>query len=482
MRILLLQPPRRPPRSQRVVGALGSTDTGQTLPPLGLAYLAASLERAGHQVRLLDARVLCLGAAQVISEILTFKPDLLGLTGLTPTLDTAAEILRQARPHLRWLAMGGPHPSAVGARIFDELPELDLSFEGEAEESLPRAIDWLASPSGDPPPGLRLPGLPFRVAPAPEISGLPRPAWHLLPRARYRYLLATRPGLATMISSRGCPFSCTFCDKGVSGSTWRAREPQDVVEEMQEHARAGAGFVAFFDDCFTLDPDRVEEICREILLRKLDLEWKCEARVEQLPLELLRTMRRAGCRMIAMGVESMNASSLALLGKSQTPSQIERAFRDARRAGMETLAYVILGSPGEDEAMVRESVRRVEALRPDFVQYSTLALYPGSALAREFQQGTSILEGPRSALDSDHARLSLSDLPPATLDALMRRAWTDFYLRPSPILRVGQQVWRSGAWREALRALRAGALWRLRAEQIPIVGRTLSARLENLNP
>ncbi len=454
MRILLVQPPRR-----------DGLDAGQVLPPLGLAYLAQALRDAGHRVQLLDARARGLSWRGLERRLARAAPDLVGVSAMTPVADLAARALRLARPHARWLALGGAHPSAVGEAVFAEMPELDFCFEGEAEQGFPRALRWLEGgagelPDGPPPPGLRLPGRPFESCPPPAVEQLPRPAWDLLPSRRYRHLLATRQPMATFISSRGCPHRCSFCDQAVSGSRWRPQSAERTLSELRWLARRhGVRFVAFYDDCFTHDYDRVAAICEGILASGLDLEWKCEARVDSVDLALLRLMRRAGCRLVAFGVESAWAPSLLRLRKGFGREQVVRAFHASRQARLATLAYVILGVPGEGRAHQDAALRFCRHLGASYVQFSTLAALPGSPLATE-EHGP--LTEVRGFLDGDRVRATLSDLPPEELARELKRAWARFYLRPLPAMRLARAGWRSGAWRDGGRLGRALGTWILR--------------------
>ena len=291
------------------------------------------------------------------------------------------------------------------------------------------------------------------------IAELAWPARQLLPNHAYRYLFATRRGFATMITSRGCPFQCTFCDKSVGGSRWRARQPEDVVEELWEvRHRHGARFVNFYDDNFTLKRDRVVGICEEILRRGLEVEWKCEGRVDGVDGPLLRLMRRAGCRTVAYGVESGNAATLALLRKDVAVDQAREAFGATRAAGLRSLAYVILGAPGEGQEEVRNTVRFVRDIGSDYVQFSTLTAFPGTPLFDKAGAGTTSVGGP---VDSDLDRQTLTDLPADALRGLVREAWTGFYLRPRPLARLARDAVRSGSMGEAWRLGSSMARWGL---------------------
>ena len=427
---------------------------------MGLAYLAGALRQEGHEIALLDARAEGLGWDGLGQRVEAAKADLVGITASSPVRDLAARAARIARPHCRWLVLGGPHPTAVGAAVFDELASLDAAVEGEAEISGPAALAWLgAGAHGAPPAGVRAPGRPFVPrAPPPELDRLPPPARDLLPSRGYHHLLATRTPMATVLSSRGCPHGCTFCDRAVGGTHWRARSPEHVLAELEELAAAGVRFVHFYDDNFTHEPHRVAAICEGIIARGLDLRWNCEARVDGVDGPLLRLMRRAGCSLVAFGVESAWPPTLRALGKGFERPAVERAFLQAREAGLRTLAYVILGAPGEGPAQLDATLRFCRHLGADFVQFSTLSVLPGSRLVDQAGRAADV----RSFLDTDLERAVLSDLPPEELARWLRRAWAGFYLRPAAILRLGRAAASSGAWRESPRLAGAAAAWWLR--------------------
>jgi radical SAM superfamily enzyme YgiQ (UPF0313 family) len=447
MRVILARPPRRE-----------TGDAGLPVPPLGLAYVAAALREAGHTVDILDAYALGWSWARFADVLAQRRPDVLGLTAMTPVADVAARAARLARPHARHILLGGPHPTAVGHDVLDEMPELDHAVSGEGEAVAVALLDWIAGgQAGPPPPGVITRGHPLVAAtPEPDLSRIARPARDLLPMGAYRYLFATRPGFGTMITSRGCPFRCSFCDKSVSGSRWRAREPADVVDEMEDMVRNhGVRFINFYDDNFTLRRSRVVGICEEILRRGLDVEWKCEGRVDGVDPELLRLMRRAGCRTVAYGVESGNAETLALLRKDVTVEQAPAAFAATRAAGIRSLAYVILGAPGEDARAVRRTIDFCHEIGADYVQFSTLTAFPGTPLFTEHGRGADV----RNPVDGDLHRETLTDLPPHELQALLRSAWTGFYLRPRPMARLLRDAVASGSIGEAVRLGAALGRW-----------------------
>lgn len=454
MKVVLARPPRRDPR-----------DAGLPVPPLGLAYLAGVSQRAARPVQVIDAYALGWSWARFEQELRTIRPDVLGLGTMTPVADVAYRAARIGRGVSTHIILGGPHPTAIGEGVFSECAEIDHLAIGEAEETWLPYLDWVAAgATGAPPAGIRARDQPFKAhSPSQDIESIPWPARDLLPQQAYRYLMATRPGFATMVTSRGCPFSCSFCDKSVSGSKWRARGAQSVVDELQALQEMGVGFVNFYDDNFTLHRRRVVEICEEILRRGLDIEWKCEGRVDGVDLPMLQLMRRAGCRVVAFGVESGNAETLALLRKDVKVTQVQAAFEACRKAGLRSLAYIILGAPGENAEQVTHTLRFVDQIGADYVQFSSLVALPGTPLFAEY--GHRAPADVQNPVDGDAQRHTVTDLPPEELARLMRQAWRGFYLRPKPLLRLSADAYRSGAWREALRLGGAMARWSLPWEE-----------------
>lgn len=448
-RVLLVRPPRR-----------GPSDAGLSVPPLGLAYIAGALREAGHDVQIIDAYALNWTWPRFADAVAAARPDVFGLGAMTPVADVAARAVALARPHVGRVVLGGPHPTAVREAVFTAMPGLDAAVVGEGERVVVELLDWWAAGgSADPPPGVLALGRAFRPAiPEPDLTRLPAPARDLLPGSAYRYLFATRPGFGTLITSRGCPFRCSFCDKSVSGSRWRARPAEHVVDEMARmRSEQGVRFINIYDDNFTLRPSRVAEICEELLRRRIDVEWKCEGRVDVADLELLRLMRRAGCRTIAYGVESGNPETLALLRKDITVEESREAFRLTRAAGIRSLAYVILGAPGEGVGEVERTVRFCREIGADYVQFSSLVAMPGTPLFAS-HGATAGVKGP---VDGDLERATVTDLPPEQLQRLLRRAWTGFYLRPRPAARLARDAVRSGSIPEAVRLGSALGRWAL---------------------
>jgi radical SAM superfamily enzyme YgiQ (UPF0313 family) len=452
VKFLLVRPPRR-----------DAWDAGLSVPPLGLAYVAAALREAEYCVDILDAYALGLTWAEFERALRESDAQVLGLGTMTPVADSAYRTAELARGLFDFVLLGGPHPTAVRESVFQECAAIDHLILGEAEEIMAPYAAWIESGAKTPPPaGVMAPHQEFEPhTPARPIDAIAWPARDLLPNHTYRYLMATRPGFATLISSRGCPFRCSFCDKSVSGSRWRARSAKNVVEEMASLVATGVGFINFYDDNFTLQRSRVLEICDEIEAQGVEVHWKCEGRVDGVDLHLLKRMRRAGCRVIAYGVESGNRETLALLRKDVELEEVIQAFSATREAGLRSLAYLILGAPGESTEDVERSIRFVEEIGADYVQFSALTALPGTPLFASHRD--EIRGSVRSPVDSERNKQTLTDLPIEELDRLMRFAWRRFYLRPTPMFRLAKDAFNSGSVAEAWRLGRNMARWSLGA-------------------
>ena len=451
MNVLLIRPPRR-----------NIYDAGLSVPPLGLAYIAASLRKQGHDVEILDAYALRWSWSKMSQHLKNIFVDVIGFTVMTPMLDTVVKATRIVRSSCRFLVVGGPHPTAVKHDVFEDLPDIDYAVVGEGEQVICELLDYLHEYDGTShverkiPNGVVAKGIPFFPALTPDVHKIPFPSRDLLPQRNYHYLFATKPGFATMISSRGCPFRCSFCDKSVGGSRWRARSAVDIVNEMESLQNGNIGFINFYDDNFLLSRSRVIAICEEIMRRNLHVEWKCEGRVDSVDLELLQIMRRAGCRVIAYGVESGNAQSLEILRKDITVEQSVTAFQLTKEAGIRSLAYMILGVPGESSADVEKSIRFVDDIGADYAQFSSLTSMPGTPIS-ENASFVSV----KNPLDSDIQRRTLTDMDGPELQRLLQKAWVSFYIQPKRIYFIGRDSVRSGSWREGLRLGRHLGLWLL---------------------
>jgi len=411
------------------------------VPPLGLLYLAGSALKAGHSVEILDAFAERLSWDSFAERIREFKPDVIGIGGMTPVWDLSRKALKTARPFAPLIISGGPHVTMRGPEILADEPEIDYAVIGEGEETIVEllgAIERGEDASGI--PGVvsrRGAGPPRR--PVENLDDLPRPARHLLKKGLYRYPLLGAGAVATLFTSRGCPYGCIFCDKSVFGSKPRMHSVGRVMSEIEGIVcDEKVNSIIIYDDLFTLSSERVIEICREIVQRGMDVRWKCEGRVDKVDPEMLDWMRRAGAKVLAYGIETVSEKGLGFLRKGVRPDKSAAAIRLTRKAGIDTLGYFILGIPGERWEDAMESVRFACREGITWAQFSVLAPLPGTplwGLAKE--RGWYAEIDAKNPFDKDLRRPALLDgyWTETRLRKVLRVAHRKFYLRPAYIWR-----------------------------------------------
>lgn len=392
-------------------------------PPLGLAYLAAALEQAGVDVRVLDLVVYPYSEQMLADLLQDFKPALVGLTAVTMNVDRALSLVRDVKRLAPQVvtALGGPHVTFSASETLEACPDLDIVALGEGERTiveLSAAIEAgagvgevksIAYRSGS---DLRFTARRGFIR---DLDTLPMPARRLLPLGRYRAL-----GMPiTMTTSRGCPHACIFCvGRRMVGARMRFRSPLQVVDELASLAVLGFHQVNIADDLFTADPPRCMAVCDEILRRGLRIKWTSFARVDTVSPELLVKMKAAGCTAVSFGIESGNSEILASVKKGITLEQVVRAVDMCAGAGVTPFASFILGLPGETPDTLRETIAFGKRLGERGLVYGfhILAPFPGTAVhERGRELGIRILTQDWSCY---HANRAVAETPTVTRQML----------------------------------------------------------------
>ena len=438
MDILLLQPPNRGP-------------SVLTLPPLGLAYLAAALLKNGHSVQILDAPASRLNLAQVAGKVREERPAALGLGGLTPNFDLTIEAIKKLRPFVRHVIVGGPHASFFGAGLLDSVPEIDFLVIGEGEDTLPELLSALdRGRNRGLPPGAISREHPKLVPrpPMADLNRIPFPARALLPYRRYRHPASLSSPVTTLIASRGCPYPCIFCVKTIHGSQARFRGPENVADEIETIVKDfRLRELIFYDDNFLFPPARAQATLTEIIRRGLGISFRCEGRVDHVNPELLSLLKKAGCHTVTYGIETANPHGLKYLRKGFTVDQARKAVELTHQAGLRSGIYFILGIPTESPADMEKTIAFAIKLNPFFAQFSILSPLPGSALFPQIP-GSRPLSSPRvkNPFDQDSARSFLPSglWSESDLKRILKRAYLRFYLRPGFLRQaLKNQTWSS---------------------------------------
>lgn len=402
-----------------------------TMAPLGVLTVAAYAERAGFRVAVDDRSV-----ARPNERFDPTGWDVVGIHCDSTRHYRALALAREAKAAGAVVVLGGPHPTYVEDEVLGS-GVVDYVVRGEGERSFAALLAALRD--GTPVDAVR--GITFRRGGAlvrtpdepviDDLDALPFPARHLVDMDRYRGATMEGRSIANVHTSRGCPFKCSFCSSSwFDGVKWRDRSPASIVDEVEEvGTRWGYRAVAFMDDLFTMNAERVIGVCEELLRRRLDVYWWCFTRADTLVRHerMVELMAASGCKRVFIGVESASEDVLADYNKKLQIDMPGRAVALARRHGIGVTASYILGDLRETRADVLRTIRYAKALDSDTAQFSILTPYPGTALWDRVQDR--IVDRNWAHYTGQRAVMALPHLRPTQLHLLMARAYVEFYFR-----------------------------------------------------
>jgi len=413
-------------------------------PPLELLNSAAILEADGHQVRIVDAQAQRLSPQAVASRVGNAELVLVTSSALDrwqcPTFELGplTALTRHLRSRTEKLLLSGFH-GTVRPEPMLQMTGADAVVRGEPEVTLREIAAGRA--------WTQTAGLTFQhdgqTISTPdrgplEMTSLPVPAFHLVDLKRYQYEILG-PRLMVLEGSRGCPRPCTFCSRVIQGKRVRRKTAEQLGREVEVAVgEFGVRNIYFIDLEFTASAEFVREICQEILDRGVLVRWCCQTRTDEVDEPLLRLMRRAGCRLIHFGVETGSPRIAELTGKKITPARHRQSVELARRAGIETLCFFLLGYPGETEEEMGQTIRLARQLRPTYVSFHRLSPYPGTPLYDQSCAGSDELFPAFAGTQEQRAEV----------DRLVRQAIRSYYLRPGY---VASRLFRSSPlalWRQ----------------------------------
>lgn len=427
---------------------------GVFYPPLGLCYLKGSLVAAGHQVRVVDGEASGLSLPSILSLVGDYKPDIVGIQVVSPLWETAKMLASAIKERYgkTILVAGGPHITLTHVESMKEAPSFDYAVLSESEDGMRDLVD--AIDGGDASDIDKVAGILYRAngdirrtqprTLRPDVDNLHFPDRSDLDHSKYLFSV---PGkgirrFTTIITSRGCPYNCTFCTEPLMyGRTTRFRSALNVVDEVQDfHDRHNINHFIFVDDTLTTRKERIMEMCSLLKERKLDITWEGWTHVNTVTPDLLVEMHDAGLRRLSFGIESGNAEVLHSLKKNSTLPRIREAYKWAKQAGIETRGSVILGLPGDTRATVQETIDFVVNLKECDHAYFNIAMpYPGTeirAQALAGDKGVRLLTEEYSELRRQGQKvvMEVNDLDTKALLQLQRQAYLRFWLTPRRIL------------------------------------------------
>lgn len=448
MKVLLLNPPPKRVLEKKDV---------PRYQHIGIGYLVSAVEEAGHDVKVIDAKLDRMSPEKVIEEIEAYSPDILGVSAMTHEIETAAFIVREYKKIDKTVntILGGVHITALPEETLKRYMDIDAGIIGEGERALPRIIKVIESGSRD---FSDIPGVVYRDKLGQirqnesqwieDLDSLPRPNWRYFKNAK-DYII---------ITSRGCPYSCVFCMQA-SGKKVRRRSGYKVIEEIERviEEKKPERFL-FYDETFTLDKKKVYEICDSLIKKGLNksIKWSATTRVDAVDRDMLIKMKEAGCDHIEFGVESGNEEMLKRIKKGITKSQAENAIKLAKELGFHTEAAFILGHPHENMETALETINFAAMLNPNVIQLGIMVPYPGTEvreMALRNEGGYKILSEDWTEYNKQLGNaVELEELSRADLERLQLAGYLRLFFHNRRYLDVIKFVF--NFWREALSYLK----------------------------
>lgn len=417
-------------------------------PPIDLMYAAAAFEAAGWRAVLEDYPAEGRDFAALERRLRTLAPAAVLLSCTTQTIEEdmrAAALAKRLDPAVLTIAKGA-HFNVLDADVLARHPALDVALREEIEETCGALAAADVRPAGAALGAIA--GLTWRDAdgrivrnPARgftrDLDALPFPARHLANNALY-----VRPDTGapqtTLVTNRGCPHRCTYClANQVAGLANRYRSVENVLAELRECVeRHGITSFLFRSDLFTQNGRWVRALCEAILDARLPISWACNSRVDTVDADTLRWMKRAGCWIIAFGVESGDQAALDRLEKNARVADAHRAVALCRAAGIKSSVYLLMGLPWDTAESITELSAFARALDPDLVEFFYPYPFPGTALHRHCVEHGLLAPGEIPRQSYAYPAVGTATLTKEALAAYRTRALRAFYLRPRTIART----------------------------------------------
>ncbi len=425
MKILLVFPPLS--LNERYSKNVGNV--GGHMPPLGLCYMAAVLERESHKVKIMDCPPNNYTISDILNEVDNFKPDLVGTACITYLINVVEEItklIQKKHPEVITL-IGGPHVNESAESALKQT-NANIAIKGETEITIVDLVKNLES--------YRNKHQIVIGEKVKDLSLLPIPARHLLNMEKYTALPNTYkkyPNVGHMITSRGCPFTCTFCADANTG--YRQRSVDNVIEEIKLLKREyGIKEIAFWDDIFPLNRKWTMEFCRRMVEEKINIEWSCYCRVDLLDEELVKEMKKGGCWNVFLGLESGDQEILNNIKKRTTLDQLRYGVQLLKKEGIEVRGSFVLGLPGETPEKARKTIDFAIELEPDYAQFTLTTPFPGTELYKTYENWGIMDKSYNKYNEWTPVFVPYGYKNANELSKIHREAFRRFYFRPKYVL------------------------------------------------
>jgi anaerobic magnesium-protoporphyrin IX monomethyl ester cyclase len=433
-------------------------------PPIILAYVAAILEKSGHEVILIDANALKLNKGKTLKILKQFDPDVIGFRVDTYWFHRAVEWAYYFKSNMDVVVIVGginitlyPQES-LGYKCFD------YGIIGEANHSLLELLSALGNKTDV----RSIRGLAYREndtvicnPPSENIivfDDYPFPARHLLPNELYYSFTSQLKNFTIMVTSTGCPFKCSFC--AISRLAYRERSPMNVVDEIEEcYKKFNVREIDFFDATFFINKERSIAICEEILKRGINIEWSCRSRIDVVDDDILRVASLAGCRKIYYGIESVSEHVLENINKKINTEQIINTINLTHKHGISALGFFMVGNHSDSRDSILSSIKFAKKLQLDFIQVCRTIAKPNTEL-NDYLIKTEGVDYWREYILGNKPEKRLptpwSELSGRQIEQYLRKFYRDFYFRTSYIIK---RILKAKSLSELFRYARAVMRW-----------------------
>ncbi|MDD5650618.1 MAG: radical SAM protein [Candidatus Nanoarchaeia archaeon] len=431
-----------PPSSIKVYKKSKLKAAVSEMPIVSIASLAAVLEENKVNTQILDLSVSLDPLNDLNNKLIMFNPDYVGITFTTPLYNEAkeiADIVKKFNPKIITIA-GGVHVTALPQDTLKEL-NFDIAVLGEGEETLKEIIDKK--------PLSKIKGIAYKeknkikINPRRELiknlDSLPLPAWHLFDLTKYKSskLTTRNQPVGPIETSRGCVYGCTYCNKDIFGRTFRFKSPERVIKEIEHMLKSGFKEIHVWDDNFSTNLERAKKICDLIVEKNLKFSWAlaCGVRCDCIDEEFLLKVKKAGCYAIYLGVETGNPEILKKINKGETLEQIKKAFDMCKKIGIETVAFYMLGLPGETIETMNQTIEFAKNLGSDYAKFTITVPFPSTPLFHEWDKA-GIIKTKEWSKYNFHTASKVYDHPNLSWDTLEKyynKAYREFYFRPGYI-------------------------------------------------
>ena len=450
MKVLFLHPYG----SNFIKGVNDITTIFNLMPPLGILSIAAWLEQHGIEVEIIDGYANRESHEVMVAKIIASGCSAVGFSCTTssfPETNRIATHLKEKAPNIITV-LGGAHACTIGAPLLDSYPAIDYLVIGEGENTMLELSRAGFSNVES------IPGIAYRDSDGngtltsqreliKDLDSLPFPAYHLLPNFPRLYKLPLfsypRSPNTSIISSRGCPYACSYCDRSVFSRGFRFNSPEYILEHVAMLSRDyGIRHVFFYDDLFTFDRTRVAEFCNLKAKKGIKVSYNCIARLEHVDAELLALLKGSGCWQVNFGIESCDPEVLKNHRIFYGLDEVGQKLQMVKKAGMRVKGLIMVGLPGENEAAIRRTIDYALSLPLDEINVTKFTPFPGAPVYKnirdfgEFDENWELMNCINSVfVPSGMTREQVDSL----YDEFIRR----FYHRTNITLGYARMLWKS---------------------------------------